>query len=158
MSLTTTGGNGMIPQSMTEAVHLAEMMARGKMMPEHLRGSAGDCLMVVEQAMRWRMSPFAVAQCTSSVKGKLMYEGKLVAAAVETSGAKFLQGSTTIAFSNLKTGDNVIVQGTVNGTSVTASTIIDQGQPAAAGTTGTAVKHSGFLGGIFGGFLHMFGF
>jgi hypothetical protein len=80
---------------------------------------------------------------------------------VETSGAKFLQGSTTIAFSNLKQGDNVIVQGTVNGTNVTASTVIDQGQPVAAGTTGTPTKH-GFLGGIFGGigsfFSHIFGF
>ena len=42
------------------------------------------CLVVIEQAMRWGMSPFAVAQCTSSIGGKLMYEGKLVAAAVES--------------------------------------------------------------------------
>ncbi len=78
---------GLVPQGMDQAIKLAEMMARGKMIPEHLRNSPGDCLMVVEQAMRWRMSPFAVAQCTSSVKGKLMFEGKLTAAAVETSGA-----------------------------------------------------------------------
>ena len=78
---------GLVPQNMDQAIRLAEMMARGKMIPEHLRNSPGDCLMVVEQAMRWRMSPFAVAQCTSSVKGKLMFEGKLTAAAVETSGA-----------------------------------------------------------------------
>lgn len=78
---------GIVPQNMDQAIRLAEMMARGKMIPDHLRNSPGDCLMVVEQAMRWRMSPFAVAQCTSSVKGKLMFEGKLTAAAVETSGA-----------------------------------------------------------------------
>lgn len=88
MSMTTTTNNtGMIPANMDQAMRLAEMMARGKMMPVHLQSSPGDCLMVVEQAMRWNMSPFAVAQCTSSIKGKLMFEGKLVAAAVEASGA-----------------------------------------------------------------------
>ncbi len=91
-ALTTTGGASfggpLMPQNMNDAIRMAEMMAKGKIgMPEHLRGNPGDCLMVVEQAMRWRMSPWAVAQCTSSIKGKLMYEGKLVAAAVETSGA-----------------------------------------------------------------------
>ena len=60
MSLTTTGGNGtsLVPQTMEQAMRLAEMMSRGKMLPQHLQGSPGDCLMVVEQAMRWGMSPF----------------------------------------------------------------------------------------------------
>jgi hypothetical protein len=87
MSMTTTGGNALMPTTMEGAVKLADMMARGKLMPQHLHNSPGDCLMVVEQAMRWGMSPFAVAQCTSVVKGKLMFEGKLVAAALHTSGA-----------------------------------------------------------------------
>jgi len=42
-----------------------------------------NCLMIVEQAMRWNMSPFAVAQSVSIVRGKLMYEGKLVAAVLQ---------------------------------------------------------------------------
>lgn len=88
MSLTTTtGGNALVPQSMDQAVRLAEMMARGKLVPNHLQGSPGDCLMVIEQASRWGMSPFAVAQSTSVIQGKLMFEGKLVAAALHTSGA-----------------------------------------------------------------------
>lgn len=87
MSLTTTGGNALVPQSMEQAVKLAEMMSRAKMVPGHLQGHPGDCLMVIEQAGRWGMSPFAVAQCTSVIQGKLMYEGKLVAAALHTSGA-----------------------------------------------------------------------
>ena len=37
--------------------------------------------------MRWNASAFAIAQATSSINGKLMYEGKLVAAIVESSGA-----------------------------------------------------------------------
>jgi hypothetical protein len=40
--------------------------------------------MVIEAAMRWGMSPFAVAQETSVIQGKLMFSGKLVAAAIQT--------------------------------------------------------------------------
>lgn len=88
MSLTTTTqGTGLVPQSMDQAVRLAEMMAQGKLVPNHLQKSPGDCLMVIEQAMRWGMSPFAVAQSTSVIQGKLMFEGKLVAAALHSSGA-----------------------------------------------------------------------
>ena len=83
----TAAPNPMVAKTMDEAFRMAKAMADAKTLPEHLRGSPGDCLMVVEQAMRWNMSPFAVAQCTSIIKGKLMFEGKLVAAAIEESGA-----------------------------------------------------------------------
>ena len=78
--------NPLIPTSMEGAMRLAEMMAKGKMIPEHLR-NPGDALMVIEQAMRWNMSPFAVAQATFSIKGKLLFAGTLVHAAIENSGA-----------------------------------------------------------------------
>jgi len=42
-----------------------------------------NCFLVVNQAVRWHMDPFAVAQCCSVVRGKLMYEGKLIAAVLE---------------------------------------------------------------------------
>jgi RecT family len=42
-----------------------------------------NCFLVVNQAVRWEMDPFAVAQCVSVVKGKLCYEGKLIAAVIE---------------------------------------------------------------------------
>ena len=80
-------GGSLVPQNMDQALRLAEVMARAKLVPEKLQGSVGDCLMVVELAMRWRMSPFAVAQCVSVIHGRLMLEGKLVAAAIENSGA-----------------------------------------------------------------------
>src|ERR1035437_9078031 len=88
MSVTTTPptGGGLIPTNIDQAMRLADLMMRGKMIPQHLQGSPGDCLMVIEQAMRWGMSPFAVAQCTSVIQGRLMFEGKLVAAAVQSSG------------------------------------------------------------------------
>lgn len=87
---------GLIPRNMQDAMQLASMMARGKMMPEHLRND-GDALMVIEQAMRWNMSPFAVAQNTFSIKGKLLFAGTIVAAAIENSGA--IQGLMDYQFS-----------------------------------------------------------
>lgn len=78
--------NALVPTDSNSAMQLATMMSKGKLVPNHLRDSPGDCLMVIEQAMRWGMSPFAVAQCTSVIQGKLMFEGKLVSAALNTSG------------------------------------------------------------------------
>ena len=86
-ALTTVTTTSLVPHNMDEALRLAEFMARARTVPKHLQDSPGDCLMVVELAMRWGMSPFAVAQGTSVISGKLMLEGKLVAAAVESSGA-----------------------------------------------------------------------
>ena len=74
-----------------------------------------------------------------------------------TGSTKFLQGSTTIAISGVKIGDQVVVQGTVNGTNIVASTVIDQTKPAGITTTNPG-KHVGFFGGIGQFFAHLFGF
>ena len=79
--------NALVPTNITDAMQLAEFMSRARTLPKDLWDSPGDCLMVVELAMRWGMSPFAVAQGVSIINGKMMIEGKLVAAAVESSGA-----------------------------------------------------------------------
>ena len=42
-----------------------------------------NCFRVVNQAVRWGMDPFAVADCASIIHGKLMWEGKLVAAVID---------------------------------------------------------------------------
>jgi hypothetical protein len=76
---------------------IAVAMARMSVVPETLRmeGKKGDkrtlphdtvvanCFMVVNQAVRWNMDPFAVAQSVSVVHGKLCYEGKLIAAVID---------------------------------------------------------------------------
>src|SRR5215472_10314938 len=85
-ALAPVGAQALVPTNLDEAIKFAKAMSMAKAVPEHLQGDIGSCLLVVEQAMRWRMSPFAVAQCTSNIKGKLMYEGKLVASVIETSG------------------------------------------------------------------------
>lgn len=76
-------GNGM-----DKMFRLAEQMATSKLsVPEHLRGNVGDCLAIVTQAMLWNMNPFAVAQKTHVVSGRLGYEAQLVIAVVQNSGA-----------------------------------------------------------------------
>jgi hypothetical protein len=89
------------------------MMSTGRLVPTHLQKSPGDCLMVVELAMRFRMSPFAVAQCTSVISGKLMLEGKLVAAAINSSGV--LEDRLSYDFAGVNDTREVTVKGTMRG-------------------------------------------
>jgi hypothetical protein len=86
-AMVPVGSSGIVPQGIDEAIRLAKALSTIPELPEHLHDSVGTCLMIVDQAMRWRMSPFAVAQCSFSIKGKLGFEGKLMAAAVESMGA-----------------------------------------------------------------------
>lgn len=76
---------------------IASVMAATSLVPESLRAVKRDkhwepltreqifanCFLVVNQATRWGMDPFAVAQCCSVVHGKLTFEGKLVAAVLD---------------------------------------------------------------------------
>jgi len=71
--------------------------------------------MVIEQAIRWGMSPFAVAQATSVVQGKLMFEGKLVNAALNSSG--ILASRLTYDFQGEGSDRSVIVRGVLRGES-----------------------------------------
>ncbi|MDR3519518.1 MAG: hypothetical protein P4L63_01350 [Candidatus Pacebacteria bacterium] len=75
---------------------------------------------------------------------------------VDVTNAKIIQGQTTITISNIAVGDNVVVQGTVNGNSVTASSVIDQ--KASTSTTATTPQPKGFFGAIGSFFSHIFGF
>ena len=77
---------GLVPATMSEAMALANMMATAKLVPTALQKSPADCLMVIQQAIRWNMDPFAVAQECSVIQGKLMHSGKLVAAVINARG------------------------------------------------------------------------
>lgn len=84
---------------------------------------------------------------------------------IDASSATVEKGNVTSSISNVAVGDNVVVQGTVNGTSVTASSVIDSGTASASGnSTGGAggMMHGGGVGGVFGAiggfFQHLFGF
>lgn len=105
---------------------IAGVMARSPLVPDCLRYGTNDygdvvkaeplpvetamanCFLVTNQAVRWGLDPFAVAQCCSIVRGRLMFEGKLVAAVL----AAKLGVQLSYAW-NDKTGDafGVMVRG-----------------------------------------------
>lgn len=65
-------------------------LSKSSLIPASLKGESDEqtqanCLRVVEQASRWNMSPLAIVDHASVVHGKLMWEGKLIAAAVTAS-------------------------------------------------------------------------
>ncbi len=67
-----------------QMVSVARLMAGASLVPVHLRDKPSDCFLIVSQAVRWGLDPFAVAQCSYVTKGKVGYEGKLIAAIVNT--------------------------------------------------------------------------
>jgi hypothetical protein len=83
---------------------------------------------------------------------------------VDASSATIVKGNATSSIANVATGDSVVVQGTVNGTSITASSVIDQGTKTqnASSTNDASASHGNFVSGIFGAiggfFSHLFGF
>jgi len=76
------------------------------------------------------------------------------------SSTKILQGQNTVAFSSIVVGNKVLIQGTVNGTSIVASTVIDQSGVPVAGEKPAQNKgqSKGFFAGIGQFFMHIFGF
>lgn len=81
---------------------------------------------------------------------------------VDASAATVRKGAATSSVSSISVGDRVVVQGSVNGTSVTASSIIDQGTSDAAGTPESSENQGqeprGIMGAVRGFFQHLFGF
>jgi len=107
--------NALVPNNIGEALQLADIMAKASLMPEHLRNKPGDCLLVVMQAQRWGMDAVSVAQSTAVVRGKLCYEGKLVAAALYAMGA--IDGRLRYEFNGSGNSRGVRVIGKPRGTS-----------------------------------------
>lgn len=103
----------LVPRSIAEALQLADVLAQASLIPEHLQKKPGDCLLVVMQAQRWGMDALSVAQCTSIVRGKLCYEGKLVAAVLYSMGA--IQGRLRYEFAGSGEQRSVTVTGKPRG-------------------------------------------
>lgn len=71
---------------------IASVMAGASLIPEHMwKNKSGElaletvkanCFLVVNQAFRWGMDPFAVVPETYVVGGKLGFQGKLIAAVI----------------------------------------------------------------------------
>lgn len=108
-----TSMQALVPRNVHEAVQLAETFASASLIPDHLRGKPGDCLLVVMQAQRWGMDALSVAQCTSVVHGRLCYEGKLVAAVLYSMGA--VDGRLRYEIKGSGQGASITVTGTPRG-------------------------------------------
>jgi hypothetical protein len=72
-----------------QAQRVASTLAHAALTPKHLKGnspqeSIANCFRVVNQAFRWGMDPFAVADETYVVQGRLGYQGKLIASVINT--------------------------------------------------------------------------
>jgi hypothetical protein len=104
---------GLIPATLKEAMQLADVMAGAKLVPAALQKSAPDCLMVIQQAVRWQMDPFAVAQECSVIQGKLMYSGKLVAAVINVRGN--LEERLSFAYAGKDAERTITVHGRLRG-------------------------------------------
>ena len=81
---------------------VATAIAQSALVPESLRGyyeGKGDarkfiawpthtvvanCFKVVNQAVRWKMDPFALIDCASIIHGRLCWEGKVIAAVLDS--------------------------------------------------------------------------
>jgi len=75
---------------------------------------------------------------------------------IDATNAKITDKQNTVTISNLTVGNNVMIQGTVNGNLVTASSIITQVNQ--ANTNAPAKKSVGFFGAIGNFFKNLFGF
>lgn len=67
---------------------VATLMASMSLIPSGLKAgdpqtTAANCFLIVNQAVKWEMDPFAVAQMVSVIHGRLCYEGKLIHAVIE---------------------------------------------------------------------------
>jgi hypothetical protein len=79
---------------------------------------------------------------------------------VDATNAVIMKDNATSTLSAATIGDTVIVQGSVNGTSIIASTVIDQGTPKTVNSASTTPEHrgGGFFSAIGGFFSRLFGF
>lgn len=110
---------------------IAQTMATAALIPEHLLGRKkggtleyftadeirANCFLIVNQAFRWGMDPFAVMPETYVVGGKLGYQGKLVAAVVN--GLANLEERLTYKFDGQPGSDDytITVSGKIRGES-----------------------------------------
>jgi hypothetical protein len=79
-----------------QCYRIAKAIAQASLIPEHLTHSGkgankkelpfemivGNCFLIVNQAIRWQMDPFALPAETYVIGNKLGYQGKLVAAVI----------------------------------------------------------------------------
>lgn len=75
-----------LPTNLKEAIDFAHLMAGGIGVRPWMRNQPSACLMVLQQAMRWGMDPYAISQKCYYQNETLCFEAQLVNAVVNTAG------------------------------------------------------------------------
>jgi hypothetical protein len=102
---------------------IATVMSECGYVPDHLRkgetpsARMATCFLIVNQAVRWGMDPFALAQTVFQVSGKLGFEGKAIAAVINSDPR--LKGRLNYEFSGEGAGRKITVIGTFRDTGET---------------------------------------
>lgn len=158
-------GDTVMAQGTLTGTNLVATTIRDGQMGKGMRGNNGN-----QTGKTPLVSPITgngqpiVAGTISSISGSTMTitNKSNVNYTVDTTNAKIVQDSNTILISNMVVGDTVIVQGTVNGNSVVASSVMDQTKPVNTNTTNsgttTQPENKGFFGAIGSFFEKIFGF
>lgn len=102
---------------------IAMVMARCAYVPKDLtkgddmESRVANCFLVVNQAVRWGMDPFALAQTAYFVSGKIGFEGKTIAAAINSDPR--LKGRLDYVFEGAGDKLTITVSGTFRDTGAT---------------------------------------
>ncbi|MFZ1019601.1 MAG: DUF5666 domain-containing protein, partial [Minisyncoccia bacterium] len=154
-------GDTVMVAGTVSGVNVAATMIRDGVMTRGTKNPVGSTPMNQISPISGNGQP-VVAGTVSGINGSsLTITNKSNASyTIDTSSAKIVQGQNTITISGITTGDMVFVQGTVNGNSIVATSVIDQKTPSATanaiGTT-TPPQSKGFFGSIGAFFSHLFG-
>lgn len=100
-----------------------------------------------------------VAGKISAVSGNTLTltTGNNVVYTVDATNAKIVSGKNSAVLSSITSGDAVMIQGTVNGSTVTATTIIERLMPEKSNGQSPELNH-GMFENVGGFFKHLFGF
>ena len=103
-----------------------------------------------------------VAGTISSISGSAINitNSSSVSYVIDATNAKIQKNNSDSSISDLTTGDYIVVQGTVDGNSIIAASIIDRGNQSNGNDQNAAVKqnHPGFFISVANFFRHLFGF
>ena len=108
------GPSGARPETFAQQVDFAKTMAMAKIaLPEHLRGSPGDCLAIIDMASRANLSPYMVALKTYVQQGRLCFELQLFHAFAQGSG--LMRGELNVEYEGEGDERVCIITGFVKG-------------------------------------------
>ncbi len=72
----------LVPQTLHEAMELADQLATSRLIPKDFKGSPPDILSAISLAQRWQMDIWAVMEHVSIIQGKRFIDGQMAGALI----------------------------------------------------------------------------